>query len=382
MPQKKMSLITIFAAITIASLGIGIVLPIIPMLIKDASGSQNIFIGLSATIMSLSFSLSSFPLGRWIDKTSPKNSMILGLIVYGFAVFLFPWFHGVTAFLIIRAIEGIGWGGIWMGTETLINQLSSPSNRGRNMGIYGFCISVGMAGGPMIGTFLLDYGIIWPFLICTILSFCCLIFVIAYVPRNTISEHSQNNVKISIWNLRHALVAAFIYGVFEATMMSMFPAYFLSINVSKSSLSMIITSFFVGGILFQIPAGKISDKIGKPKSLVLFAVLLIVVLVLFAHFDSLSMSLILGFLAGALGGAFYPVGLSILPDKLKPEQLGAGNANFTFIYGMGSILGPIVIAFLMDWIDNKAVFYSFIPLCIGLISLSLTKEFFYDRKTK
>ncbi|MCF0223908.1 MAG: MFS transporter [Fibrobacter sp.] len=357
----------LFSAITVASLGIGLVIPIIPVLVKDAGAGQNLFVGLSATIMALSFSLSSIPLGKWIDKTNSKNSILLGLVIYGLSMAFFPLFNDVLPFFIIRTIEGIGWAGIWIGTETTINQMSSEKNRGQNMGIYGFCISLGMACGPVMGTYLLEYGIFYPFLICSFLSLFCFVFILLFLQKNVPRLESSKKTSISLWMIRDALFAALIYGIFEASMMSMFPTYFLSSSFDKTSISIVITSFFIGGIFFQIPAGKISDKIGKTRCLVTNSTLLCIILIIFANIQSIHICILLAFLTGAFGGAFYPVGLSILPDKLKKEQLGVGNASFTFVYGIGSIIGPTAIAILMDIFGNKSIFYAIMSLCIFFV---------------
>ena len=368
------NLFALYFAIGVASLGIGVVLPIIPMIIKGESGSENLYMGLSATIMALSFSLSSFPIGKWIDKTCPKNAILFGLAIYCAAMSLFPYFHNITAFLAIRALEGVGWGAIWMGAETQINLMSDTNERGRNMGIYGLCVSLGMAGGPLIGTFLLDYGIAKPFFACIFLTLCSAVLAACFVPHTVQVEKEAFQTKVPYWSLRYALLAAFLYGIFEASMMSMFPAYFLSIPLEKSSLSVVISSFFVGGILFQIPAGKMADKFGKERTLIGLALFLALTMIIFCHATSVSELIVLGFLAGACGGAFYPVGLSILPDKLSKKILGAGNANFTFIYGLGSILGPVTIAFLMDNLGNRAIFYSFLPLCFAFVCMPLFRR--------
>lgn len=367
--QKRMTLLSIFFAIGIASLGIGIVIPIIPSLIKNVSEGHNLYMGLSATIMALTFSLASFPIGIWIDKTCSKNAIIFGLIVYGLSMLMFPLFNSLSSFLIIRGIEGIGWGGIWMGTETLINQLSPPKERGRNMGIYGFSIALGMGGGPMIGAWFTKFGIVYPFAICFGLTFLSLLFTIRYIKRSPIIKKPEIKSALSLFDLRVALGAAVLYGIFEASMISMFPIYLLSMSFDRYTLSMVIVSFFVGGILFQIPSGKVADKIGKERVLLIISLLLVAVLFTFSFVTSKVPALILGFFAGGLGGAFYPIGLSIIPDKVKPDQLGIGNANFTFMYGIGSIIGPISIAVLMDLLDVKALFYSFLPLIFIFVVL-------------
>ena len=155
----------IYISIAVVSLGIGIVMPLIPLIIRE-SGASTFMVGLAATLMGLSFAISSFPIGKRIDNAGSKKIIISGLVIYGLSLLALPHFNNIIAFCVIRMIEGIGWAAVWMGAETLINQISVPENRARNMGYYGLAVAIGMAGGPIMGMYLSHTSIFLPFYFC------------------------------------------------------------------------------------------------------------------------------------------------------------------------------------------------------------------------
>ena len=367
--QKELYIL--YISIAVASLGIGIVIPLIPILIKG-SGASTFEVGLAATLMALSFALSSFPIGKIIDKIGAKKILISGLVIYSLSIVAFPYFNNITMFSVIRIIEGIGWAAVWMGAETLVNQISAPENRARNMGYYGLSVAIGMAAGPIIGVYFFQTSIFLPFYLGFILSLFTAILASIFLEPIVLKTEEVEEVNFIelVKTLQIPIGAAFVYGYFESSMIALLPIYLIANNISNINLGTIISAFVIGGILFQLPAGMIADRVGKEKSLIIYIIILSVGSFFAPFNNNLYYLIIIAVIIGAFGSALYPVGLSILPDKINPTKLGSANATFTSIYGLGSILGPLLSATLME-INVHLLFniIIFISILYGMIIL-------------
>ena len=362
----------LYLSIAVASLGIGIVVPLIPLIIKE-SGASTFMVGLAATLMALSFALASFPIGRIIDKIGTKKILIFGLIIYSIPILAFPYFNNIIMFSILRIIEGIGWAAVWMSTETSVNQISAPENRARNMGYYGSSVAIGMAVGPIIGMYLIQTSIFLPFYFCFGLSLFTATLAGIFLKSMVFKAEGVEEVNFSTLakSLQIPLGAAFVYGFFESSMIALLPIYLIANNISSINLGTIISAFIVGGILFQLPAGVIADRIGKERSLAIFTIMLGIGSFLAPLHSNLYYLMVIAIIIGAFGGALYPVGLSMIADKTNPAKLGSANATFTSIYGVGSIIGPLISALLME-INTHFLFAIIIPMAVIYIYLILS----------
>src|SRR5207253_11461360 len=64
------------------------------------------------------------------------------------------------------------------------------------------------------------------------------------------------------------------------------------------------------------------------------------------------------FLAGACSGAFYPLGLAILGERLPRLAIPRASACFLAINCIGSVVGPVLTGRTMELLGNPAIFLS------------------------
>lgn len=97
--------------------------------------------------------------GRLSDKTGKRRMfVILGLVIFMVANFMYTQAHSYLFLLIIRAAQGIGAAFTVTATVALISELSSNENRGGNMGIYNSFRLIGFGIGPLASGALLESG--------------------------------------------------------------------------------------------------------------------------------------------------------------------------------------------------------------------------------
>ncbi|MBU2566737.1 MFS transporter [Patescibacteria group bacterium] len=192
--NNKSSLFSLFLVVFIDMLGIGIIIPILPIIFyaKDffpASVPQstiNILLGLLIASYPLAQFFAAPVLGKYSDRYGRKNLLIISLIgsLLGYALFAVGIIIGNIYILFLsRIIDGVTGGNISI-VNSAIADISDVENKTKNFGLIGMAFGLGFIFGPFIGGVLSDSNIIsWfnlatPFWTAALLVFINIMFII------------------------------------------------------------------------------------------------------------------------------------------------------------------------------------------------------------
>lgn len=353
----KQAFLAIYISIAISYLGVGLVAPLISIVLAE-HGANSVIVGLVGTTMFTAFTLASFPIGAWIDRFGPKQFLIWGLVIYGVSLALFAFIDSIALFFVLRFIEGIGAAAISVATETMIGQLSQPHERAQRMSYYALSVGLGWALGPLAGALLFGVQHGLPFYACCLFSVLAAIAVTIFVPHlNKHGHHPEVSFKQFSTALVVPISSGALYGYLMSSLVTLFPLYLKNLGISETSMGSIITAVIIGTILSQVPIGRAADKFGKRRVLFVCALIVASVFAVMPMSSNWHSFLITGTLLGAAAGSFYPVGLSIIGESVRPQRLGAANALFSLLFGIGSLVGPTLSGFAMNRFGNAWLFY-------------------------
>ncbi|OIK15630.1 MFS transporter [Bacillus sp. MUM 116] len=139
-------------------------------------------------------------------------------------------------------------------------------------------------------------------------------------------------------------------------------------HLSFTTVSWLISSFYLASAVAQPVTGKIGDLIGRKKTFI--AGLFLVAFSAFtAPFSTTFLMLLMMRLIQSIGSsAIYPSGVSLIRDNIKDKQASALSVLAIFASAM-TALGPTLGGFLIVWGDWPAIFWVNVPFL--LISLLL-----------
>lgn len=127
----------------------------LPRIITDLDGSQSAFTWVvTATLLTTTVSTPIW--GKLADLVDRKLLVQLALVVSVVSSALAGLSHSTEMLIGMRAVQGIGAGGLTALGTVLIADIISPRERGRYMGLMGAVMAVGMVGGPLLGGVLTD----------------------------------------------------------------------------------------------------------------------------------------------------------------------------------------------------------------------------------
>ena len=127
----------------------------LPRIITDLGGSQSAFTWVvTATLLTTTVSTPIW--GKLADLVDRKLLIQLALAISVVSSALAGFSHDTGMLIGMRALQGIGAGGLTALGTVLIADIISPRERGRYMGLMGAVMAVGMVGGPLLGGVITD----------------------------------------------------------------------------------------------------------------------------------------------------------------------------------------------------------------------------------
>lgn len=170
MKERRKELVTLFFTIFLDMLGVGILIPVIPMLFAEPTSVHYLLPPLTSertgylllgTLLSL-FSIGQFIaapiIGQFSDKFGRKHLLTYGVFgtALGHALFAFALFVGNIPLLFVsRFLAGVAGGNIVV-AQAAIADITPIADRAKNFGMIGAAFGLGFIFGPFLGGVLAD----------------------------------------------------------------------------------------------------------------------------------------------------------------------------------------------------------------------------------
>ena len=149
------SLSGILLGMFVSILATSVVSSSLPRIITDLGGTQSAFTWVvTATLLTTTISTPIW--GKLADLVDRKLLIQLALAISVVSSALAGLSHGTGMLIGMRALQGIGAGGLTALGTVLIADIISPRERGRYMGLMGAVMGIGMVGGPLLGGVITD----------------------------------------------------------------------------------------------------------------------------------------------------------------------------------------------------------------------------------
>ncbi|MFW5936836.1 MAG: MFS transporter, partial [Desulfosalsimonas sp.] len=275
--MHKSILFTILPAIFIVFVGMGIIVPILPIYAAEL-GATGFALGVIVAGFPLSAGLLQPFVGSLSDRYGRKGFLIAGLIIFGLTGYIYTLAASVNHMVLIRIFHGAGAALIFPIAMACITEAAAGKNIGRYMGMFNIAIFAGIGSGPVLGGFFLDlWGRNSAFYAMALLSFISATLVALFLPGRSPSAVLEKSGRM-LQVFRRMLGNRRVMGILLArmsTMIIMVPTFaFLPLlmtrqmNASGAEIGMVIACRTLINAVFQIPFGSLADR-WKPNGLLL-----------------------------------------------------------------------------------------------------------------
>src|SRR6218665_3045511 len=164
-------LIVIFTAIVLDAVGIGLIFPILPTLLKEVTQSQNVapYIGTMTALYAVMQFIFAPVLGALSDRLGRRPVLLISLGGAAINYLLLAFAPNLALLFVGRAIAGLTSANVSV-AMAYITDISAEDQRARRFGLFNAMFGIGFIIGPVLGGALGDSWLRLPFLAAAVLT--------------------------------------------------------------------------------------------------------------------------------------------------------------------------------------------------------------------
>ncbi|UXR76678.1 MULTISPECIES: multidrug efflux MFS transporter NorA [unclassified Staphylococcus] len=376
----KKQFIILYLNIFLVFLGIGLVIPVLPVYLKDL-GLTGADLGVMVAAFALAQMIISPFGGAMADKLGKKLIICIGLILFSVSEFLFAVSHTFSLLLVSRVLGGFSAGMIMPGVTGLIADLSPMQDKARNFGYMSAIISAGFILGPGAGGFLAEISHRMPFYFAGALGVLAFLGTVVFVqsPKQETTQGFQSFEKVELEKIQVkkfitpailTLILAFGLSASE----TLFPLYTADkINFQPADISIAITGGGIFGAIFQVFLFDKMVRYLNELMLIVYSLIysaVVLGLLIFAH--SYWHVMLICFVVFIGFDLIRPALTNYFSNIAGNRQGFAGGLNSTFT-SMGNFIGPLIAGGLYDVNIEYPLFMSILFMLIGCVVIMIEK---------
>lgn len=332
----------------------GIIIPVTSFILEGKAVPTPL-IGFTATAIFMGMAVSAPFVGTWIGRLGIRPVVFAGLGGSGVLMGMLAILTSLPLWIVLRFLLGITFGAVIISSEVLINRVSTEDNRGRNLGIYAFAFSFSLMITPL-ALWLLKFGMGVPFMMGGIACFAAACMISITLPGMEEVHSAVPPARGIFKRISLSVLTNFIAGFMEGALIALIPLYTLREGFDKAQTGILISSFMIGHGGGPPFIGMLADRLGLRRILGLvygLGIAVFMVILVWPLKMGLAIPLVL---AGMSVGALYPLAVGLIGERLASSELPRGNAVITSAYGAGSIVGPLLPAFIMHVTVPQSLF--------------------------
>lgn len=356
----------------------GLVLFTLPNYIPKAEFS-NFTVGLIIAAYPIAETISGPVFGILADRFGRRRWICIGLAIASTLLFAFTVSTDIPYLIIIHGIQGVAAAMIIVSTLAMVTDMSTVSNRGREMGIYDFANLGGYVAGIFVAGLLIQtHLLLAPFYFGSALALAGAIFVYRKVKEK--AQLGRSRVLSPIQTLRILFKDRRAAGMFPIWLsVTTFIGMVLSFGPRFGPSPLLSSFILAGGILVlaitQPFFGHLSDTRGRDRLMMLGMLSLIgfFVTIIMMLRSRLSWLFFAPFVAifGMGSLAFPPAALALLGDFAPERGRGTTMGVYSVVISLGTIIGPLLGGYLLDRYGLSSLFYAGLVILISALAIAI-----------
>ena len=190
-PHGKNAIIFVLMTVMINSIGFGIMIPVLPDLLKELSGLPNneaVVYGMWLTFVFALFQFICMPIVGGLSDRFGRRPVMLGSLLGLSLDYFIMGFAPTIAFLFIGRIIAGAFGATFSTANAYVADISPPETRAQNFGLIGAAFGVGFMLGPVVGGLLGEMGPRVPFIAAGIIGLINVVYGFIFLPETLAPE--------------------------------------------------------------------------------------------------------------------------------------------------------------------------------------------------
>lgn len=398
--KKQAAIGFIFITMLIDITGWGIIIPVIPKLIKELINGDISEAAKYGGWLTFAYAITQFIfapiIGGLSDKYGRRPIILISLFAFSLDYLLLAFAPTIMWLFVGRILAGIT-GASLTTASAYIADVSTPENRAKNFGMIGAAFGLGFIIGPVIGGFLGHYGSRVPFYAAAVL--CMINFLYGYfILPESLSKNNRREFDIKRANpigaFKNLKKHPSLIGLMSAVFLLYVASHAVQSNWSYFTMyrfhwdeKMVGISLGMIGLLVGVVQGGlvrwVNPKLGNEKSIYVGMALYTIGMFLFATANQGWMMFVF-LVPYCLGGIAGPAMQSMISSKVPASEQGEIQGTMTSLMSASTIIGPPIMSTVFYFFTHKEAPFQFAgaPFVLGgsLMFLSTIITYFSFKK--
>ena len=333
--------------------------------------------------------LTNGPVGILYERTSRRLLLIASLCLGSLSSLVYTVGFGFWPLFFGRILWGIAWSFLWIGSKTMIQELSDENQRGFFNGLFQMCFLVGIGLASLIGGVISNrFGFAFSQRLSAGIIFIAAVVWFMLLPETFTQKKKEK--KKTFFQLEKQLR----WKIVIPSMIIIFITYFIEWGVLSVTASLWINRLFgdephifgyfipaailagsfsaiklIPGVASAPLLGFISDRMGRRWIVILFALIASGSGLLLMSVDVLYLGLFGALLASLFGGSAETLIPAIIGDETGGKVAGRTLGIIYIAADLGATIGPIVSLALID--SNYLNIGELYRVCIVLVMVAV-----------
>ncbi|QIG46442.1 MFS transporter [Nordella sp. HKS 07] len=376
--QRWINLFAAIAAITVFGFALGLMFPLLS-LVMEKHGVPPQTIGYNTAMHPFGILVAGFFVPHLTARFGTKRVAIAAALLTATMILAYPFMPIYWAWFVMRFIQGFAVAALFTVSEAWVVEAAEGPARSRIMGVYTGVLSLSFGLGPVLISFT-GVNTILPFLIGA--GFLVASMIPMFFYRSTgafATEPGERQLSIlGFSRLAPILIGAVaLFAVIDAAYLGLMPVYGVKKGLSQEMAALMLAAFIVGNAVLQLPIGWIADHWSKRGMMVVCAFTTVIGSALIPSAFGTWMIWPVLVVTGAASAGIYTMALAELGERFSGNELVAGTAAFSTMWGAGALIGALIGGWAMDRFGpdglpyaTAVVFAGFILVIAGRASFS------------
>jgi MFS family permease len=337
--------------------------PLLPIFLTATLGAGPAIVGLVEGLAEATASVLKLVSGRLADRGTPAKGLVLG--GYGISNVCRPMIGfaaGWVAVLLLRFLDRVGKGIRTSPRDALIAAAARPDQRGRAFGFHRSMDHAGAVIGPLLAFAMLqaEADLKHVFLASAIPGALVLLLLVLGLPAHEVSRRDVAPMRFK-WSELHARLRGLIVAAGLLALASV-PEAFVVLWATQAGMSvtwvpLVWAAASVGKMIIALPAGMISDRLGRMPVLLTGWSIRIAVLLLLALAQPGVFGVWALFIAySATLAVTEPAERSLIGDHADPRERGTAFGLYHLVSGLLVLPGAVLFGLLWQSYGSATAF--------------------------
>jgi MFS family permease len=271
----------------------------------------------------------------------------------------------IWAFL--RLVIGFCFCGVYITAESWLNNTATNETRGQTLSLYMIVQMVGIITAQALVNVADPAGFILFVIPSVLVSLAFTPILLNAGPAPTFAATKSLSIRALYAVSPLGVVGIFLMGGIFSALFGMTAVWGTEAGLTILEITVFTGAIYFGGLVFQYPIGWLSDRMDRRRLVVIVSFAGTAACVASVLFNPGFVGLVAaGLIIGGVSNPLYSLLLAHTNDYLDQDSMAAASGGLLFVNGVGAILGPLLIGWLMGLIGPQGFF-----LFIGCLTTSL-----------